>query len=215
MSKIKKLFSFKVLIFSSVLVVTLVLWSNYCVDKESDDYVFNSISDVPKMKVGLVLGTSAVLKNGNPNPFFTFRINSIVALYEANKIEHVLISGDNGTKTYNEPEDMRDALVARGIPLNKITLDYAGFDTYDSVLRANKVFGLSDFIVVSQEFHVRRAVYIARRNDLNVVGFNAKDVSQKRSFLTHFREYFARVKAYVEVKLNVDPYFLGEPIQIP
>ncbi len=201
-------------LYSILLVVFLFIWSNVWIHYESKDFVSKDLNALPSCKVGLLLGTSKMLKNGNENPFFTFRINATVELYNSGKIKHVLISGDNSRKEYNEPEDMKNALIALGIPADKISLDYAGFDTYDSVLRANKIFGQTSFIVISQEFHAARAVYIARRFDLDVWAYAAKDVSKSKSFLTHFREYFARVKAYVEVKLGIDPYFLGESIEI-
>lgn len=197
-----------------LLIIVVFVWSNFWINYESKQFVQSDSNQLPSCKVGLLLGTSKMLQNGKQNPFFTFRINATVQLYNAGKIKHVLISGDNSTKAYNEPEDMMNELIAAGIPADKISLDYAGFDTYDSVLRANKIFGQYSFIVISQRFHAERAVYIARRYGFDVWGFAAKDVSTKKSFMTHVREYFARVKAYVEVKLGVDPYFLGEQIEI-
>lgn len=204
----------RIILFSVLLVVIVFVWSNFWVNHESKDFVKSTSDDLPSCKVGLLLGTSKTLKNGNQNPFFTFRINATLQLFNAGKIKHILISGDNSTKEYNEPEDMMNELIASGIPADKISLDYAGFDTYDSVLRANKIFGQYSFIVISQRFHAQRAVYIARRYGLDVWGYAAKDVATSKSFLTHTREYFARVKAYFEVKLGVDPYFLGEKVEI-
>lgn len=197
-----------------LLFIFIFVWANFWIHYESKEFVQSDFNQLPSYKVGLLLGTSKMLQNGNQNPFFTFRIHATVQLYNAGKIKHVLISGDNSTKAYNEPEDMMNELIAAGIPADKISLDYAGFDTYDSVLRANKIFGKYSFIVISQRFHAERAVYIARRYGLDVWGFAAKDVSTRKSFMTHVREYFARVKAYIEVKLGVDPYFLGESIEI-
>lgn len=208
-------FSWKrITLYCMLFVVFLFVWSNVWISYESKDFVQSETNQLPSCKVGLLLGTSKMLKNGNQNPFFTYRINATIQLYKAGKIKHVLISGDNSTKAYNEPEDMMNELIAAGIPADKISLDYAGFDTYDSVLRANKIFGQYSFIVISQRFHAERAVYIARRYGFDVWGFAAQDVSTSKSFMTHVREYFARVKAYVEVKLGVDPYFLGEQIEI-
>ena len=212
-SKIKRRV-FKLLKWGSLFVLLLFIWANFSVYYESKDYVTSEISTLPKTNVGLLLGTSRYLRNGNENPFFSFRIQAAVELYSKGRIKHILVSGDNSRKEYNEPEDMMNALIEAGIPQNKITLDFAGFDTYDSVLRANEIFQQKRFIVISQEFHVKRAVYIGRRYGLDVWGYTAKDVDSSKSFLTHVREYFARVKAYVEVKLGVNPYFLGETIEI-
>lgn len=208
------LFSKRFILSVLIFVIILFFWSNYQVSKVSEGYFTTDLNLLPNVKVGLLLGTTAKLKNGSQNPFFKYRIDAALELYNTGKIQKILISGDNGTKSYNEPEDMKLELMRRGVPASKIELDYAGFDTYDSVVRADKIFGQKKFIVISQAFHNERAVYIARKKGYDVYGFNAQDVSKKRSFLTHVREYFARVKAFIDVTLNVDPYFLGDPINI-
>ena len=213
-SFISKLKWKRVFLYFTIFTLFLAIWSNIWVHYESKDFVTSDVNNLPKTKVGLLLGTTMIMQNGYQNPFFTYRIQATLELFQSGKIEHVLISGDNSSKNYNEPEDMMNELVRLGIPAEKISLDFAGFDTYDSVLRANKIFGQSKFIVISQSFHAERAVYIARRYGFEVWGYSAKDVSRSKSFLTHAREYFARIKAYVEVKLGVNPYFLGEQIVI-
>lgn len=204
----------KVVLYSFLLSVFIVCWSNFSVYYESKDFISKDISELPVVKTGLLLGTSRNLRGGSENAYFFNRIDACVQLYEAGKIKNVLISGDNGRKEYNEPEDMKKELIARGIPADCIYLDYAGFDTYDSVLRAWKIFGQKSFIVISQHFHNQRAVYIARRFGLNAYGYDAKDVQKMYGIKTKFREFFACVKAYFEVKLNVEPTFLGEQIKI-
>lgn len=213
MKSLKAIFSKRTIFVVVLIVLFLFIWSNTWVHYESKNYVTANLNSLPDTKVGLLLGTSKLGRGGNPNPYFYNRIDAACKLYNAGKIEYILISGDNGTKGYNEPEDMRQELLARGVPEGKIFLDYAGFDTYDSVLRANKIFGQNKFIVISQEFHNKRAVYIARRFDLEAYGYNANDF--KRGYLTQTREYFARVKAYFEVKFSVEPTYLGEKIEIP
>jgi SanA protein len=205
----------KVVMYSLLLSVFIVCWSNFSVYYESKDFISKEIYELPPVKTGLLLGTSRNLRSGSENAYFFNRIDACVQLYEAGKIKNVLISGDNGSKDYNEPEDMKKELVARGIPEKHIFLDYAGFDTYDSVLRAWKIFGQKQFVVISQHFHNQRAVYIARRFGLEAYGFDAKDVRKMYGIKTKFREFFACVKAYFEVKLNVEPTFLGEQIPIP
>jgi len=170
---------------------------------------------IPNQKYALMLGTSRNLGDGSPNVYFFKRVSACVRLYQAGKVRFVLVSGDNGAVSYNEPEAMRDELVARGIPEDHIVLDYAGFDTYDSMIRAQKVFGLNAFIVVSQHFHNKRAVFIARRNGIAAYGYNAGDASAAAGIKTRIREYFACVKAYLEVWIGVKPHFLGKKEQIP
>lgn len=202
------------LIFSE-LIVLLFVWANFRVIVVSDAYVSERMDALPKVKVGIVPGTIRYLSSGNPNLYFSYRIDAAVKLYKSGKISHLLISGDNGRKEYNEPLDMRNALMEQGIPESVITLDYAGFDTYDSMIRAKEVFGQNRFIVISQEFQNERAVYIARRFGIEAYGFNAKDVRRYGGLRTKVRETLARVKAFVEVQLGVKPTFLGEKVPIP
>lgn len=212
--RIKAFFKNKWLRWILIISVFFFFWANFSVYYESVDFITDNLNELPKTKTCLLLGTSRTSKNGNMNAFFFNRIDACVQLYESGKIEFILISGDNGTVEYNEPEDMKKELIARGIPSDKIFLDHAGFDTYDSVIRANKVFGQNSFIVVSQKFHNQRAVYIARRFGMDAYGYNAGEVKKMGGFKTKVREYFACVKAYFEVKLNVSPKFLGDPIEI-
>ena len=194
--------------------ILIALWSNFSVYYESKNFLFSKAKNLPTTKTALLLGTSKKLRSGNDNLYFNYRIDACVELYQSGKVSRVLISGDNGTKEYNEPEDMKNVLISRGIPSEHITLDYAGFDTYDSVLRANKVFGQQTFIVVSQKFHNQRAVYIARRNGIKAFAYNARDVKKMNGLKTKIREFFACMKAYIEVKLNVNPRYLGAKIEI-
>jgi SanA protein len=212
----KRLFtSAKGIVFLFVFLPLFILvWSNFSVYYESKKYISSDVNSLPKMKVGLMLGTSRFLGNDTPNAYFFNRIEAAVKLYNSGKIEYVLVSGDNGTEFYNEPEDMRNELILRGIPSNKIVLDFAGFDTYDSMIRAQKVFGQNEFIVISQHFHNQRAVYISRRFGIDAYAYDAADVKTYGGLRTKSREWFACVKAYFEVKLSVDPKFLGEKIVI-
>jgi SanA protein len=208
------IFSFRTFKIISICLIIMAFWSNFSVYYESKNFLFSKAKNLPTTKTALLLGTSKKLKNGNDNLYFNYRIDACAQLYRSEKVAHILISGDNGSKEYNEPLDMKNELISRGIPSEKITLDYAGFDTYDSVLRAKMIFGQDTFIVVSQKFHNQRAVYIARRNGIHAFGYNARDVNKMNGLKTKIREFFACVKAYVEVKVNVNPTYLGEKIQI-
>ena len=149
------------------------------------------------------------------NYFYKHRIDAAVKLYQNGKIDRILISGDNSRKTYSEPDAMKADLMAAGIPDSAIYLDFAGFSTYDSMVRAKKVFGLSEFVVISQDFHNRRAVYIARQNGIDAIGFNVRNtIFRKWRIKMELREIMARVKAVGEVVMNKKPHFLGEPIEI-
>ncbi|TRZ43205.1 SanA/YdcF family protein [Robertkochia solimangrovi] len=196
-------------------ILILVLLSDHIITDYSNGKTFDTLSELPKHKVGLVLGTSKLLKDGNLNLFFKYRIDATVSLYNSGKIAFVLVSGDNGQIAYNEPSDFKDALVERGIPAQKIFLDYAGFSTLDSMIRAKKIFGLDSVIVISQKFHNEREVYLAGMNDLVATGYNAIDVSGKHGIKTHLREYLARTKAVFDVLFHKQPKFLGPKVSIP
>jgi len=155
----------------------VVLYCNWRVQHDTAPYTFTRAARVPHNRVGLVLGTSNRLRNGSPNPFFNYRIAAAVSLYRQKKIDYLVVSGDNSQKHYNEPEMMKTALVKRGVPANRIYMDYAGLRTLDSVVRCRKIFGQSRFTIISQAFHNQRALFIAQHYGLDAVGFNARDVT--------------------------------------
>ena len=192
----------------------VIFLCNFIIESSAKHKTFSSIENIPKNRVGLVLGTSKKLLSGHANPYYTNRIKATVALFEANKIDYVLVSGDNGTIYYNEPSTIKKDLIAKGIPVGKIFLDYAGFRTLDSMVRANVVFGLDSVTVISQKFHNERAIYLANQKGLNAIGFNAKDLKGKQGFKVQFREYFARVKVFIDLVLNTEPKFYGNKIEI-
>lgn len=202
-----------------LVVLALIGMTTWMADKrivsQSQPFIYADVNQLPHNKVGLLLGTSKLLRSGAPNQYFKFRIEATVALFRAKKIDCVIISGDNSRMGYNEPLDMKQQLMRAGISDSCIFLDYAGFRTFDSVVRANKIFGQTSFTVISQKFHNQRAVYVAQQLELDAVGFNAQDVSAYSGFRTQFREKLARVKVFVDFLFDKEPKFLGEPIQIP
>lgn len=201
-----------------VLVGSLVLLGasigEWCIDHYAADRLYSDVSNVQENRVGLLLGTAAEGRAGDPNPYFTKRIDAAVALYKAGKVEHLLITGDNGRSTYNEPMDMRQALITGGVDSADITLDFAGFDTFDSVVRARKVFGQQRLTVISQRFHNERALWIARSFGIEAVGFNAENSPSRRTQWSWVRERGARMKMWWDLAMGVDPHFLGEPVTL-
>lgn len=205
----------KIILISIPIIALLFMFlSNYIVQSAAEGKTFTSIESISKNKVGLVLGTSKFLSNGSINLYFQYRIDATVELYNARKLEFILISGDNGNTNYDEPTDFKKELVKRGIPENKIFLDFAGFRTLDSVVRAKEVFGQTTFTIISQKFHNERALYLAEKNGIEAIGFNAQDVIKRSGFKTQVREYFARSKAVIDIVFGVEPKFLGEKIEI-
>ena len=206
--------SFYTLLIFGVLSFLFTAFANYKIENSTEDFVTDKLEVLPKTKVAIVLGTAPNLVSGYQNYYFTYRIEAATKLYQSGKVTHFILSGDHGRKNYNEPEAMKQALIKNGVPENVIYLDYAGFRTLDSMIRAKEIFGQNEFIVVSQEFHNQRAVYIARQNGINAYGYNAKDVNKHAGLKTNIREYFARTKVFIDSFFGIQPKFLGEKIEI-
>lgn len=192
----------------------LVFVANYSIKRNAVNKTFSNSSEIKKNKVGLVLGTAKILKNGRVNLYFKYRIQATVALYKKGKIDFILVSGDNGNKNYDEPTDFKNELIKKGIPSNRIFLDYAGFRTLDSVVRAKEIFGQTSVTIISQKFHNERAIFLAEKNGIKAIGFNAKDLTGKYGLKVRIREYFARTKAFLDILFGVEPKFLGEKVEI-
>ncbi len=170
---------------------------------------YASVHYIPKNEVGLVLGTSRRLRNGHENPYFKQRIRAAATLYHEGKVKHLILSGDNRTVYYNEPADMRRALVALGVPTSAITLDYAGLRTLDSVVRCKEIFGQDRVTIITQRDHAARALYLARNHGLQAIAF-AADSPPKKAPRQEVREWLARCKAVLDVHvLHAQPRFLG------
>jgi SanA protein len=203
-----------VLLIIAIPVLGLMISAYWYIDSSTDAYVYSDSNKLPYNRVGLLLGTAKMVGNGNINQFFARRINAAVELFKAGKIDYIVVSGDNRRVDYNEPLDMQNELMKAGIDKERIYLDYAGFRTYDSMIRMNKIFGQSSFTVISQDFHIRRAVYIARRLGMNAVGYRAKDADSRFTLKTKAREVLSRVVVFVDFIIEKEPHFLGDKIEI-
>jgi len=192
-----------------------IAWANVSAVWASRGRVFDDVSEVPQSQVGLVFGTTDRV-NGRENLYFRYRIEAAARVWKAGKLETLIVSGDNRTRYYNEPEKMKQALVNLGIPEDRIVCDYAGLRTFDSVVRAKEVFGVTSLLVISQRFQNERAIYIARANGIETYGYNARDVSAKAGSKTRIREVGARVKMWLDVNiLETRPRHLGEREILP
>jgi SanA protein len=203
----------------SLLIISLLFLSivccNYWIVNSTKKQLYSEVNSIPARKVGLVLGASKKTSRGTNNLYFSYRIQAAFELFKAHKVQYLLLSGDNHVKGYDEPSDMREALIALGVPDSCIILDYAGFRTLDSVVRSNEVFGEDSITIISQEFHNQRALFISNKNNVKAIGYNAKEVNKNYSFKTRFREYFARVKCVLDIYvLRTSPKFLGDKIKI-
>jgi len=210
MQKLKKLFSKKMMYWSIIGVLAIggiVYFCNHYIEGFNDK-CFITIENLPQNDVALVLGTGKLIKGKYVNRYYKFRIETAAELYHSGKVKHLLLSGDNSRKDYDEPSDMKVDLLKKGIPESAITLDYAGFRTLDSVVRCKEIFGQNKITIVSQKFHNERALFLAEQYDIQAVAINAKMPSVRKKVLA--REYLARVKAVLDVFVfGVEPKFLG------
>ncbi|MFO7998546.1 MAG: ElyC/SanA/YdcF family protein [Bacteroidales bacterium] len=204
----------RVLIALLLLPLLLLFISNQVIRIASDGYLYDSTELIPYNRVGLVLGTSHRVRGGGPNPYFHNRMEAAARLYQSGKVSYLLVSGDNRTQWYNEPQQMRQELMKLGVPDSIIYLDFSGLRTFDSVIRCHKVFGQERFTVISQRFHNQRAVYIARQYGLEAVAYNASDVDGIGGSNIMFREWFAKTNVFLDMILKKQPRFLGEQIEI-
>lgn len=205
---------FRVIVSIIFIAAIAVLYANLVV-ANNEKFTHADVDDLPKENACLVLGTSKYLSNGKLNLFYQYRMDAAVQAYTAGKCSKIVVSGDNRRNDYNEPEQMKQSLIKMHIPTEVIFCDYAGARTLDSVLRFKHVFGQSSGIVISQEFHNERAIYIGKNHDVNLTGFNAKEVDAYSGFRTKFREIFSRVRAVLDIKiLHSKARHYGQPITI-
>ncbi|MFZ2361342.1 MAG: ElyC/SanA/YdcF family protein [Anaerolineae bacterium] len=190
------------------------LWADWHVEQAAAGRVYDDLDALPQREVAVVLGTSKYSR-GRLNSFYVGRIRAAAELYHAGKVDGILVSGDNGTVGYNEPEEMKADLVALGVPAEHITADYAGFRTLDSIYRAGAVFGLDSYTVVSQPFHIERALYLADQRGHDAIGYAARGPQGYWGQRIRAREVLARAKAVLDVEiLHLGPKFLGEPVYV-
>jgi len=201
----------KFFIYLAGILLLFVIFSNIWVVASTYSKVYDSLENIPNGKVGLVLGTTSKLRTGQDNPYFEERINSATELFMGEKIEHLLLSGDNNTVYYNEPVKMREALLEKGIPETAITLDYAGFRTLDSVVRCKEIFGQERITIVTQRFHSYRALFISSYYGIDAVAIAAQNTSFPASMRVTIRELIARPMAVIDLYiLKTSPKFLGQ-----
>lgn len=204
----------KLILWFIVLCIFAIIIAEILTVFSSKNNIYSDTHNIPTNKVGLLLGTNKHYGNGLINLFYKYRLDATIELYESWKIEYVLATGDNGREGYDEATAMHDDLIARWVPEEKIYLDYAGFRTLDSIVRAKEIFGQENFTIISQKFHIERAIFLAKSHGIDAVGYSAKDVPVSRSPRVWIRERLARVKMMIDIIFWVEPKFWGESIEI-
>lgn len=206
---------FKVFLVVACFGILLIILANNTIEKASAGKLHVVADSTPYNKVGLLLGTGKYLENGQLNYYYKYRIDAAIALMRSGKIRYVVVSGDNSRKDYNEPEMMRQDLMKAGVDSARIFLDYAGFRTFDSIVRLREIFGQDSATIISQPFHNQRAIYLAGKEGIAAIGFNARDVHPQAGFKVKMREKLARVKVFFDYLFSVQPKFLGPKVPIP
>lgn len=207
-------FGYTVLLFTVIVILSLIGF-NYYVTTSTSQYIYSDPQTIPFNKTGVVLGTSKYTKKGKPNPYFYKRIAAAEVLYRAGKIKYIILSGDNRHRSYNEPLMMKSELLRRGIPDSIIYLDYSGLRTFDSVLRTYLIFDQKSFTIISQRFHIERALFIAHHLEINAIAFEADEVDFPDNLTTLIREVFARIKMLQDLFLQPRINNLDKKIIIP
>ncbi|ASW73753.1 SanA protein [Chryseobacterium piperi] len=197
---------FKLILLSAEIGILLICFGNAWVFALTNGRTYTKISKIPPREVALVLGTSPKMRSGQSNPYFTKRMDATALLYHHGKIRQIIVSGEK-SRGYNEPAAMKNYLVYQeGVPEEIIIEDPKGFNTYKSILRCKDVYKKNNVIIVSQGFHNLRALFFARNNNMNALGFDAQDVSKPESYYRNqFREIFARMIAVVYFLLGISP----------
>ncbi|MGI3476053.1 outer membrane permeability protein SanA [Providencia stuartii] len=196
-----------------IALVTIILLDRWIAWDTAPD-IYEDVADLPIRDVGMVLGTSKYYSSGVQNLYYSYRIQGAADAYHSGKVKYLLLSGDNGAHSYNEPIAMRKDLIKAGVPASKIVLDFAGFRTLDSVVRTRKVFDTDNFTIITQRFHCERALFIAKHKGIDAQCLAVP--TPKAMFKVRIREVFARLGALADLYvLNREPKFLGEQESIP
>lgn len=216
MSKIFTLFSWyniKVVTLLSLVLLVCLITAYYHVKWTTQSRIYSQPETVPATDVALVLGTGKYLNSGTINPYFRNRMEAAAQLYHAGKIKHLIVSGDNHSRDYDEPTDMMHYLMELGVPASAITRDYAGFRTLDSIIRAKYVFGQTKLLIISQQFHNERALFIYDHKGIDAIAFSAADYQFDRT--ANAREFIGRFVAFLDVTvLHTPPKFYGPKVPL-
>lgn len=176
-------------------------------------YEGTETKEIPRVDCILVLG-AGLKPDGTPNFMLKDRLDRALELYRAGVSERMLMSGDHGRESYDEVNAMKQYVVDAGVPANQVFMDHAGFSTYESMYRAREIFSVKSTVVVTQRYHMYRALYTARRRGMEAYGVPAKDVTYGGQWVRDFRENFARTKDIVFNIFQPEPTYLGETISI-
>lgn len=207
---------FVTLLVLGLLTAAATLLINWRVEALSSDRLltFDQLSGQSAYDCVIVPG-ALVHEDGTPSGMLADRLDMAVRIYQSGITDRILVSGDHGRSDYNEVGVMRQYLLDAGIPAEHIFMDHAGFDTYDTVYRAQSIFGVKRALITTQDFHLPRALYIGVQLGLDLQGVDCGYFHTTSNIYYNFREFPARVKAWLDCEiLHISPTFGGEPIPI-
>lgn len=203
---------FKIALYLLVIGLIAVVSVNYYVKSSTKKNIYYSIKKFPKNDVGIIFGAGI---NGNqPNKYLKDRLDAGIMLWKAKRINKILLSGDNGREEYDELTVMKNYCFNHGVDTTNIFIDYAGFDTYSTMYRAKHIFKIKRATLISQEYHLNRAIYIGNKLGIKSVGYSANQGEYLGYKYVSFREYGSVFKSFFDVLRNREPRFLGGEINI-
>ena len=203
---------FKKFLLLAIIGIIIVFGINYHVRSETNPLIYHHANGVPEENVGIIFG--AGIRHDRPSKYLKDRLDAGIELYKLKKISKILLSGDNGSDEHDELTVMKLYCYEHGVDTTKVFLDYAGFDTYSTIYRAKHIFKIDRAILVSQEYHLNRAIYIGNKLGLQTVGL-AADVGAYHNYnYVRFRECFTICKSVFDVARNREPHFLGHEVNI-
>lgn len=208
--KIKRIVQVILIAGFSILMLSLV--TNYLVRRATDKSVYIKVNEIPKAKVALIFG--AGIRGNKPSRYLKDRLDAGIKLYKTNKVNKILLSGDNGREEYDELTVMKLYCYENGVDTNKIYIDYAGFDSYSTMYRAKAIFKIDTAVLITQRYHLNRCLYIGKKLGIKVYGLSANRGIYKGYRYYAVREYLSVCKAVLDIFRNRKPKFLGKEISI-
>lgn len=200
------------MLFFTILGMLLIIAVNFYVKSKTDSLIYHASNEVPQSNVGIIFG--AGINGQKPSKFLKDRLDKGILLYKSKKINKILLSGDNGNTAHDELTVMKKYCYSKGVDTTKIYIDYAGFDTYSTLYRAKYIFKIKSAVLISQEYHLNRAVYIGNKLGVKSIGLSANMGVYRSYRYVCFREYFSIFKSVIDVARNREPHFLGNEINI-
>ena len=203
---------FKIALYLLIIGLVAVVSVNYYVKSSTKKNIHYSLKRFPKNDVGIIFG--AGINGDQPSKYLKDRLDAGILLYKAKRINKILLSGDNGREEYDELTVMKNYCFRNGVDTTKIFIDYAGFDTYSTMYRAKHIFKIKKATLISQEYHLNRAIYIGQKLGIKSVGYSANKGEYRGYKYVTFREYLSIFKSFFDVLRNREPRFSGNPINI-